>query len=152
MNYFQLFRILGLSTLMLSSSCLINAQTPNTGIASYKGVPKSDTQFPQFLKKNHNKVVQLDLTIKNPNEFDDITYGYRGVSPTFYVADLGKTSYEVYIDCDQINHPNSQNTIDHCSPYVKWNTQTGRLTGKFKVVSKGKNAVGGMLYYLVAVK
>lgn len=128
------------------------AKTNKTTIPSYKGIPKTDQQFPKFLKQNHNKVVRLDLTIKDPDDYDFITYGYRSVSPTFYVADLGETSYEVYIDCSNINNPNSKNTIGHCAPYVQWNTNSGRLTGNFKVVSEGKNAMGSMLYYLQAVK
>lgn len=137
-------------SVVIATTALANTNKAN--IPRYKGIPKTDQQFPMFLKQNHNKVVRLDLTIKDSNEFDDITYGYRGVSPTFYVANLGETNYEVYIECDQINNPNSKNTIDHCAPYVQWNTNRGRLTGNFKVISKGKNAMGSMLYYLQAVK
>ncbi|AIL75017.1 TPA: hypothetical protein LUC54_001959 [Acinetobacter baumannii] len=145
MKMINLSKILLITSLMGFSFHLSASPVP-----VYKGVPKTDSQFPQFLKKNHNQIVQLDLTIRNPAEFDDITYGYRGVSPTFYVAPLGKLNYEVYIDCDKIKHPNATTTIGQCAPYVKWNPQTGHLTGKFKVVSQGKNGMGSMLYNLIA--
>lgn len=123
-----------------------------TPIPSYKGIPKKDVNFAKFLKKNHNKIVQLDLLIQDPDDFDFITYGYRSVSPTFNIAPIGKVKYDAYIECDKINNQNAETTIDKCAPYVQWNTETGHLTGKFKVLSKGKNGMGSMLYYLVATK
>ncbi len=58
--------------------------------------------------------------------------------------------YDAYIECDKINNPNAETTIDKCAPYVQWNTETGHLTGKFKVLSKGKNGMGSMLYLILA--
>lgn len=97
---------LTLLNITLISSFTLYANPVN----SYKGIPKQDPQFAQFLQNNKNKVVLLDLTIKNPNEFDDITSGYRGVSPTFYVAPMGKQDFEVFIECDKIDNPNAEDT------------------------------------------
>ncbi len=133
---------------LLATSCGLYANP----LPSYKGIPKSDPKFAQFMQKNNNKLVQLDLTIKDPSEYDDISYGYKGVSPTFYIPPKGKLYYDIYIDCDKIDNSNAENSIQRCSPYVKWNTQTGRLTGKFKVLDKGKNGMGNRLFMLVAVK
>ena len=118
----------------------------------YQGTPKTDPKFAQFLKKNNGKVVQLDLLIEDPDDFDFITSGYRGVSPTFDVAALGKTNYAVFIDCDQIDQPNSETTIGRCAPVVEWDMNTGHLSGQFKVENRGKNDLGDMLYFLIAVK
>ena len=132
----------------ITSSFTLYANPVNT----YVGIPKQDTQFAQFLEKNRNKNVFLNLTIKNPNEFDDISSGYRGVSPTFYVASLGKQAYEVYIECDKINNSQAEDTIGKCSPYVTWNERTGNLKGKFTIKDQGKNRMGSRLFYLIAEK
>lgn len=121
-------------------------------VNSYVGIPKQDTKFSQFLEKNKNKIVFLNLTIKNPNEFDDIRSGYRGVSPTFNVASLGKQDYEVYIECDKINNYQAEDTIGKCSPFVTWNERTGNLKGKFTIKDQGKNKMGSRLFYLIAEK
>ncbi|WP_213067212.1 hypothetical protein [Acinetobacter sp. CFCC 10889] len=139
---------LTLLNITLISSFTLYANPVN----SYKGIPKQDPQFAQFLQNNKNKVVLLDLTIKNPNEFDDITSGYRGVSPTFYVAPMGKQDFEVFIECDKIDNPNAEDTIGKCSPYVTWNKKTGNLKGKFTIKDQGKNKMGSRLFYIVAEK
>jgi len=147
MKIISLTKFILISILMSVGSNLYASPIP-----SYKGIPKKDVNFAKFLKKNHNKIVQLELVIQDPNDFDFITYGYRSVSPTFDIAPIGKVKYDAYIECDKISNPNAETTIDKCAPYVQWNTETGHLTGKFKVISKGKNGMGSMLYYLVATK
>lgn len=137
-----------LLNLVATSSFTIYANPVN----SYKGIPKQDPQFAQFLQNNKNKVVLLDLTIKNPDEFDDITFGYRGVSPTFYVAPIGKQDFEAFVECDKINNQNAEDTIGKCSPYVIWNKRTGNLKGKFTIKDQGKNRMGSRLFYLIAEK
>lgn len=139
---------LALLNITLISSFTLHASPMN----SYKGIPKQDPQFAQFLQNNKNKVVLLDLTIKNPNEFDDITSGYRGVSPTFYVAPIKKQNFEVYIECDKIDNSTAEDTIGKCSPYVTWNKKTGNLKGKFTIKDQGKNKMGSRLFYIVAEK
>lgn len=147
MKIISLTKFILISILMSVGSNLYASPIP-----SYKGIPKKDVNFAKFLKKNHNKIVQLDLVIQDPDDFDFITYGYRSVSPTFDIAPIGKVKYDAYIECDKINNPNAETTIDKCAPYVQWNTETGHLTGKFKIISKGKNGMGSMLYYLIATK
>lgn len=117
----------------------------------YSGNPQSDNAFNQFIKQHTGQVVTLDISIQGDYERELITYGYRGVSPTFSTVQNRNFDYAVFINCEEINNSSAEDSIGKCSPAVQWNPDTGKLRGTFRIDAKGRNDMKQSLIELVAV-
>lgn len=100
-----------------------------TGPPKYTGTPETDKAFAQFITANLGRVVHLDLTI---NGTAWITDGYRGEQSMIYGAKLRGIDYSYFLECDQV--PDAETAIAKCGSLVSWNEDTGKLSGRFRVV------------------
>lgn len=116
----------------------------------YSGSPQTDNAFNQFIKQHSGQVVTLDINIQGDYERELITYGYRGVSPTFSTVQNSNFDYAVFINCDEVN-TEAEDSIGKCSPVVQWDQNTGKLSGTFRIDAKGRNDMQQSLVELVAV-
>lgn len=127
----------------------VTKATPS--LAHYSGSPQTDNAFNQFIKQHIGQVVTLDISIQGDVEREFVTYGYRGVSPTFSTVQNSSFNYSVFINCDEINNSSAEDSIGKCSPAVQWSPDTGKLRGTFRIDAKGRNDMQQSLIELVAV-
>lgn len=125
--------------------------TASQPLPHYSGSPQTDNAFNQFIKQHSGQVVTLDISIQGDVEREFVTYGYRGVSPTFSTVQNSSFNYSVFINCDEINNSSAEDSIGKCSPAVQWDESSGKLSGTFRIDAKGRNDMKQSLVELVAV-
>ena len=117
-------RIIFILAIITLSTIFVQAQSNK-----YIGYPENDADFVAFIQKNLGKVVTLNLTL---SENAMISGGYRGVQPMFDGAKTKGISYSFFIECKGDAY-NDETGKYQCA-YTRWNENSGKLSGKFRVL------------------